>query len=199
MNNNKNLDYINKLVNEENKHIAKLNRIIIESLQEEELLVKRIFKDSKKEKLSLGMKLADKVAIFGGSWLFIILFATIVVVWMVLNNALNNEAFDPYPYILLNLVLSCLAAFQAPVILMSQNRQAEKDRERSEHEYLINLKAELQVRELNNKIDLLITKQMKVLLEVQERELKSLAFIEEKINKLFNNKTIKAPKTRAKS
>jgi len=174
--------YIENLINEENKQLASLNRIVVESLHEEEVLVKKIYKEQKAEKLTFGMRLADKVASFGGSWCFIILFSSIVSVWMFINSLLiTKNPFDPYPFILLNLVLSCLAAFQAPVILMSQNRQAEKDRKRSEHEYLINLKAELQIRELNSKVDLLIAEQMKTLVEIQEEQLKSLNEIEKKI------------------
>lgn len=186
-----NIEYINKLVDEENAHMAHLNRIVVDSLQEEDSLVRKIFKTHRKEKITFGVKLADEVASFGGSWKFIILFAAIVIGWMTLNNMMNQKAFDPYPFILLNLVLSCLAAFQAPVILMSQNRQSEKDRKRSEHEYLINLKAELQVRELNSKIDLLITEQMTILLGVQKTQLESLNHLEEKLNnlqKLIKNK-----------
>lgn len=186
-----NIEYINKLVDEENAHMAHLNRIVVDSLQEEDSLVRKIFNTHRKEKITFGVKLADKVASFGGSWKFIILFAAIVIGWMTLNNMMNQKAFDPYPFILLNLVLSCLAAFQAPVILMSQNRQSEKDRKRSEHEYLINLKAELQVRELNSKIDLLITEQMTILLGVQKTQLESLNHLEEKLNnlqKLIKNK-----------
>jgi uncharacterized membrane protein len=179
-----NIEYINKLVDEENAHMAHLNRIVVDSLQEEDSLVRKIFNTHRKEKITFGVKLADKVASFGGSWKFIILFAAIVIGWMTLNNMMNQKAFDPYPFILLNLVLSCLAAFQAPVILMSQNRQSEKDRKRSEHEYLINLKAELQVRELNSKIDLLITEQMTILLGVQKTQLESLNHLEEKLNSL---------------
>jgi uncharacterized membrane protein len=179
-----NIEYINKLVDEENAHMAHLNRIVVDSLQEEDSLVRKIFNTHRKEKITFGVKLADKVASFGGSWKFIILFAAIVIGWMTLNNMMNQKAFDPYPFILLNLVLSCLAAFQAPVILMSQNRQSEKDRKRSEHEYLINLKAELQVRELNSKIDLLITEQMTILLGVQKTQLESLNHLEEKLNNL---------------
>lgn len=180
-----NIEYINNLVNEENVHMAHLNRIVVDSLHEEDSLVRKIFKGHRKEKMTFGTKLADEVALFGGSWKFIMLFATMVIIWMLINNAMSEEAFDAYPFILLNLVLSCLAVFQAPVILMSQNRQAEKDRKRSEHEYLINLKAELQTRELNSKIDLLITEQMTVLLGVQKTQLESLNNLEKKLESMY--------------
>ena len=183
-----NIEYINRLVDEENVHMAHLNRIVVDSLHEEDSLVRKIFKGHRKEKVVFSAKLADDVALFGGSWKFIMLFATMVMIWMAINSAMSEEAFDPYPFILLNLVLSCLAVFQAPIILMSQNRQAEKDRKRSEHEYLINLKAELQTRELNSKIDLLITEQMTVLLGVQKTQLESLNNLEESLNKLMHKK-----------
>lgn len=173
-------EYVAKLINEESEHLSRLNKIVVESLHEEEALVRKIFHSHKNEKRTFGTKLADKVASVGGSWGFIIFFALVVTFWMLLNNTLNNSAFDPYPYILLNLLLSCLAAFQAPIILMSQNRQAYKDRKRDEHEYLINLKAELQVREMNRKIDLLITEQMKVFMEIQEEQLNLLAYLRDK-------------------
>ncbi len=181
---NHNAKYITKLIDEENKHIAHLNRIVIESLHEKEALVSKIFHEYKQEKLTFGMRLADLVATFGGSWRFIIIFSIIFVSWMCINKILSSSAFDPYPYILLNLVLSCLASLQAPIILMSQNRHADKERKRSEHEYVINLKAELQIRELNSKVDLLIVEQMKILLEVQNAQLISLNHLEEKLDKL---------------
>jgi uncharacterized membrane protein len=187
-----NIDYIKKLVDEENLHMAHLNRIVIDSLQEEDSLVRKIFKGHRKENLTFSEKLADKVALFGGSWKFIMLFTTLIVAWVLINNILDKKAFDYYPFILLNLVLSCLAVFQAPIILTSQNRQAKKERKRSEHEYLINLKAELQTRELNNKIDLIITEQMTVLLGIQKIQLESLNHMEERLvalNKCLNKKT----------
>lgn len=175
-------EYIHKLAQEENEHLARLNNIVVESLHEEEALVRKLFSAHKKEHSTMGQKLADRVATLGGSWGFIIFFATVVVGWMIINNALamHQEAFDSYPYILLNLLLSCLAAFQAPIILMSQNRQSFKDRKRDEHEYLINLKAELQIRELNRKIDLLISEQMKVFMDIQEEQLKLLSELSDK-------------------
>ncbi|MEN9598849.1 MAG: hypothetical protein RL596_1160 [Bacteroidota bacterium] len=104
--------------------------------------------------LNFGQQLADKVAAFGGSWTFISSFLTFIIVWIVLNVLLFlNKGFDPYPFILLNLILSCIAAIQAPVIMMSQNRQEEKDRERAKNDYEINLKSEKEIRELQQKID----------------------------------------------
>src|SRR5690606_14752946 len=110
--------------------------------------------------LSPGQRLADKIADFGGSWTFILLFLAFILLWMGINLYwLANKGFDPYPFILLNLILSCLAALQAPVIMMSQNRQEEKDRQRAKNDYMINLKSELEVRILHEKIDHLIIRQ----------------------------------------
>ena len=119
--------------------------------------------------LTIGQRLADKIATFGGSWTFIIVFFSFILVWMIINIwIMATKPFDPYPFILLNLILSCLAAIQAPIIMMSQNRQEQKDRQRSEHDYKINLKAELEIKLLSEKIDHLVVHQNKKLLEIQE-------------------------------
>lgn len=121
------------------------------------------------EKLSIGDALADKIAAIGGSWTFIISFVCILIFWIVLNSSnMLKESFDPYPYILLNLVLSCLAALQAPIIMMSQNRQAAKDRLQAEADYKTNLKAELEIRHLHLKLDQLVSHQWHRLLEIQQ-------------------------------
>lgn len=110
--------------------------------------------DEKNDTLSLGQRLSDKIADFGGSWTFITIFMVILISWMIINAVfLKSKAFDPYPFILLNLVLSCIAALQAPIIMMSQNRQEEKDRERAKKDYQINLRAELEIRLLHQKLD----------------------------------------------
>ncbi|MFN3850064.1 MAG: DUF1003 domain-containing protein [Spirosomataceae bacterium] len=110
--------------------------------------------DEKNDTLSLGQRLSDKIADFGGSWTFITIFMVILISWMIINAVfLKSSAFDPYPFILLNLVLSCIAALQAPIIMMSQNRQEEKDRERAKKDYQINLRAELEIRLLHQKLD----------------------------------------------
>ena len=134
------------------------------------------------QKLTFGQRLADKVAAFGGSWTFIILFGGTLCFWVLLNSlALSQRtAFDPYPFILLNLFLSMLAAIQAPVILMSQNRQSEKDRLATEHDYEVNLKAELEIMSLHEKIDLLREEQWKELLEIQKEQLRLLMGMIEK-------------------
>lgn len=126
------------------------------------------------EQLTFGQRIADSVAAFGGSWTFILLFTAVLIAWVLLNSfvlAKYNEAFDPYPYILLNLFLSMVAAMQAPVILMSQNRQAHKDRLSAEHDYEVNLKAELEIMALHEKIDLLRETQWSELISIQQEQL----------------------------
>jgi uncharacterized membrane protein len=125
--------------------------------------------------LSRGQKMADHVASFGGSWTFIISFGFFLFVWILLNSVLLlNKGFDPYPFILLNLILSCIAALQAPIIMMSQNRQEEKDRERSKLDYMVNLKSELEIRTLHEKLDHLIIHQQRDLFEIQEIQIEMM-------------------------
>lgn len=125
--------------------------------------------EDEKSVLTLGQRLADKIASFGGSWTFIISFGVFIALWILLNVLLlADKGFDPYPFILLNLILSCLASIQAPLIMMSQNRQEEKDRERSKKDYMINLKSELEIRILHEKLDHLIMHQQQELLEIQK-------------------------------
>jgi uncharacterized membrane protein len=138
------------------------------------------------EQMTLGQKMADKVASFGGSWVFISIFACVMVVWIILNSFILiklNSSFDPYPYILLNLVLSMLAAIQAPIILMSQNRQAYKDRLSAEHDYEVNLKSELEIISLHEKVDSLKQEQWRELISIQEEQLKLLAQLVEDLKK----------------
>ncbi|NCT86363.1 DUF1003 domain-containing protein [Stenotrophomonas acidaminiphila] len=126
------------------------------------------------ESRTLGERVADRVAEVGGSWTFILCFGVVLVVWMVVNSFLLARAFDPYPYILLNLVLSCLAAVQAPIIMMSQNRQAAVDRMRAENDYQVNVKAELEVLQIHEKLDLLRTREWALLVEQQNRQIEML-------------------------
>jgi uncharacterized membrane protein len=136
------------------------------------------------ERSTFGQRMADKVAQFGGSWAFIGLFALVMVTWVILNSVIlvkANKSFDPYPYILLNLFLSMLAAIQAPIILMSQNRQAYKDRMSAEHDYEVNLKAELEILALHEKIDTLKDTQWSELISMQQEQLRLLS---ELINEL---------------
>jgi uncharacterized membrane protein len=161
-------EYVEDVLEEEKGELSALEEGVVTSLKEHELLSKNINIVFDRE-LTFGEKVADKVAEFGGSWRFIIIFAIILAIWVAINSAvLIGNAFDPYPFILLNLVLSCLAAIQAPIIMMSQNRQEARDRLRAEHDYQVNLKAELEIRHLNAKLDLLLTHQWHRLLEIQQ-------------------------------
>ena len=127
------------------------------------------------EKLTFGQRVADHVANFGGSWTFIFLFLSVLIVWMVFNTfVLARGAFDPYPYILLNLLLSCVAALQAPVIMMSQNRMAEKDRVQAKHDYEVNIKAELEILQIQEKINELRNRDWIALIELQQRQIELL-------------------------
>jgi uncharacterized membrane protein len=162
--------YIESLIREDIGDITDAEREVIGSITEDELLSENI-NLREDEAATLGERLADKVAAFGGSWTFITIFFLILLLWMAFNVVmLHDKGFDPYPFILLNLVLSCLAAIQAPIIMMSQNRQESKDRERGEHDYKINLKAELEIRMLHEKIDHLLLEQNKKLLELQQTQ-----------------------------
>lgn len=160
--------YLEKLMKTEKGETKVLQKDVKKSLEDQEMLTENINR-AYDEDLSFGDRLADKIASFGGSWKFIIAFMLVLFSWIGLNVYILTKApFDPYPFILLNLVLSCLAAIQAPVILMSQNRHADKDRMKMDNEYKINLKAELEVRHLNDKIDFLLLKQWQRLLQIQE-------------------------------
>ena len=162
------MQYIQGLLESEKGELTTLDREVLESLQLHETLSSNVDAEFEKD-LTLGEKMADRLASFGGSWTFISIFASILVFWIGLNSlVLLKKPFDPYPFILLNLVLSCLAAVQAPVIMMSQNRQEDKDRLRSQHDYQVNLKAELEIRHLHDKIDHLLSNQWERLVEIQQ-------------------------------
>lgn len=176
---------IQKLLQTEDLQLKELHQIVVDTLREEKLISRRLRREFDK-KPNFAELIADKVATFGGSWKFIIAFALIVTLWIFINSYyVTTHAFDPYPFILLNLILSCVAALQAPVILMSQNRLEAKDRKRSEHDYLINLKAELEIRGLHQKIDMLIMEQMTTLLETQKQQLEYLSEMRKKDQGLF--------------
>ena|SRR3990167_407998 len=172
-------EYIEDALEEEKGELSQLDLAVIESLKEQETLTENLNLAFDKD-LTIGQRMADRVASFGGSWVFVALFFLAFFVWMGVNTALIlARPFDPYPYILLNLVLSCLAAVQAPVIMMSQNRMEAKDRLRSEHDYQVNLKAELEIRHLHEKLDVLLKHQWQKLLEIQQIQMdlmKELAF-----------------------
>lgn len=170
-----------KITVSQDEQLQKLQKIVQDTINEEKLIVENLL-NQPKEILSKGQTISDKVAAFGGSWRFIILFSVILFSWIIINTTLPTQSvFDAYPFILMNLVLSAIAAFQAPIIMMSQNRKEEKDRKRSENDYMINLKAELEVRSLHQKIDLLLEEQIKTLFETQAKQLDLLKSIAEKV------------------
>jgi uncharacterized membrane protein len=178
---------IHNILIDESKQLEKLHRIVEDTLQQEELIVQNLLHPPA-EVITKGQKISDKVASFGGSWKFIILFGIILTLWIIFNVvAIGSLRFDPYPFILMNLILSCIAALQAPIIMMSQNRQEEKDRMRSENDYLINLKAEMQIRSLNQKMDLLLEEQIKTLFSTQEKQFLILQDLSLKLDQLLKN------------
>ena len=167
--------YVESLLSSEQGELTTLDQDVLESLKQHEILTSNLNEEFV-SKLTLGEFLADRIASFGGSWRFIIVFGSVLVVWILINTiALAAKPFDPYPFILLNLILSCLAAIQAPVIMMSQNRQEAKDRMRSEHDYRVNLKAELEIRHLHEKVDHLLSRQWERLAEIQQIQIELLA------------------------
>ena len=166
--------YLQQMLEEEKGELTELDQSVVQSFKDNEILARNI-EEEYAEKLKPGERIADKIAIYGGSWKFIISFAIVLTIWIIINSVvLLLKPFDPYPFILLNLVLSCLAAIQAPVIMMSQNRQEAKDRARSEHDYQINLKAELEIRNLHQKIDHLLTHQWERLVQIQQVQLEMM-------------------------
>lgn len=154
------------------KEFDRINEFFSDNINDDELLT-QILKEGEEKEISFGQRMADRVASFGGSWSFIITFCVIMFIWICLNTfALLTRPFDPYPFILLNLVLSCIASLQAPIIMMSQNRQEEKDRLRAQHDYLINLKAEMEIRNIQTN--------MKNLFEIQKQQMKMLEELKKK-------------------
>lgn len=158
--------YIASFLAKEIGELSELEETVLGSMQSRQTLVDKL--EDTSEELTTGQKLADIVATFGGSWKFIVTFMTFMTVWIGTNAILlSSHAFDPYPFILLNLILSCIAALQAPIIMMSQNRQEEKDRSRAKKDYMINLKSELEIRMVHEKLDHLIMHQQQELIEIQ--------------------------------
>ena len=170
-------EYVHSLLESEKGELTSLENEVLTSLRDHETLSKNVDSEFEGE-WTLGERLADRIATFGGSWIFLILFGLFLLVWISINSfILYAHPPDPYPYILLNLILSCLAAIQAPIIMMSQNRQEAKDRLRSEHDYQVNLKAELEIRHLHEKLDHLLSHQWERLAQIQEIQLELLAEI----------------------
>ena len=174
--------YISEFLNKKLGNLTEVEKQVIQSVSKNTMISTEVEEDE--QEITFGQKLADKVAEFGGSWGFIIFFMTFLVAWILLNVFwLSHHGFDPYPFILLNLILSCIAAIQAPVIMMSQNRQEEKDRERAKKDYKINLKSELEIRELHEKIDHLIIHYQQDLLEIQKTQIDLLENILHNVKK----------------
>ena len=174
--------YISNYLLAEIRELSNLEKHVMGSLKEDTSLVSQV--EDEIETRTIGQKVADQVANFGGSWKFIILFGVFILLWILANiYILLNKGFDPYPFILLNLILSCLAALQAPVIMMSQNRQEEKDRERARKDYMINLKSELEIRMLHDKLDHLIQHQQHELIEIQKVQIEMMNDILSRIKK----------------
>ncbi|MBI5025989.1 MAG: DUF1003 domain-containing protein [Nitrospirae bacterium] len=166
--------YIENTLKEEFGSLTNLEHEVLESVKKGELIAENI-DETFNQKMTFGQRLADKIGNFGGSWSFISLFMIFLFAWISINvYVLVQKPFDPYPFIFLNLILSCLAAMQAPVIMMSQNRLEEKDRERSKHDYKVNLKAELEIRMLNEKVDHLILNQQQKLLEIEQIQIEMM-------------------------
>lgn len=167
--------YVHSLLESEKGELSSLEHDVVRSLREHELLSSNIDAEFE-QKWSFGERLADKIATFGGSWVFLICFGAFLCIWIGMNTfVLLWSPLDPYPFIFLNLILSCLAAIQAPIIMMSQNRQEAKDRIRSQHDYQVNLKAELEIRHLHEKVDHLLSHQWERLVQIQELQLELLS------------------------
>ena len=173
----KNPERKGRRMKENRKLLKEVLKDIQHDMSDEEVL--NLLADSKisespaTEKYTLGQRAADAIAKFAGSWAFIFAFTGVLILWMVVNTILASNAFDPYPFILLNLVLSCVAAIQAPLIMMSQNRQEEKDRRRAENDYKVNLKTEIMIEDLHDKVNAILAKQSaleKKLLEQEENQ-----------------------------
>ncbi len=179
--------YVEELLQQEHGEFSELDREVAESIAKQETIAENT-EEEYDEKRTFGERLSDGLARFGGSWAFLISFGVVLAIWMAYNLVRGDRAaFDPYPFILLNLVLSCIAAIQAPVIMMSQKRQEEKDRQRSFNDYRVNLKAELEIRHLHEKIDYLISRQWQRLSEIQQVQI-------EMLHQSGKHKKIKPPK-----
>jgi len=177
--------YISGLIEDEKGSVEILKDEVVNSISQNELI--SIDTSLSDEPIKFGDRISDKVASFGGSWKFIISFSVILVAWIIINSLviLLTKPFDPFPFILLNLILSCVAAMQAPIIMMSQNRQEKKDRLRSENDYKINLKSEIEIRTLHEKVDHLLLDQWSKMMRIQEMQIEILEEIRNKVDKYY--------------
>ncbi len=165
--------YVQDLLKAESGELSEIDRQVADSLARQETLSQNI-ETGYEEIRTLGERMSDQLAKFGGSWTFLTVFALFLAIWMLINSRRGAEPFDPYPFILLNLILSTIAAIQAPIIMMSQHRQEAKDRLRSLNDYRVNLKAELEIRHLHEKIDHLINNQWQRLAEIQQLQFETM-------------------------
>ncbi|CAM4067501.1 DUF1003 domain-containing protein [Acinetobacter pragensis] len=174
------MQYVQSILSSEQGEVSNLEYEVLNSMQLHDLISKNV-ENKLDQQWSFGERLADKIATFGGSWAFLICFGLFLALWIMVNTVIMvKHPADPYPFILLNLMLSCLAAIQAPIIMMSQNRQEAKDRMRSENDYQVNLKAELEIRNLHEKIDHLLMHQWDRLAKIQEIQLDLLSEMSKK-------------------
>jgi len=175
--------YVGEVLEREKDELASLEEHVTRTMKDHETHPKNIDIEFDRQ-LSFGERLSDRIADFAGSWTFIIFFSVVMVVWIVINSFIMvTRPFDPYPYILLNLVLSALAAIQAPVIIMSQNRQESRDRVHAEHDYWVNLHTEMEIHQLHKKIDHLLFKQGQKLLEIQKIQIELMEDLVRKTTK----------------
>ncbi len=182
--------YVSEYLKIQLEEIDETEKTVLDSISNKTSLASKLEEDEEDQVVSFGQRLADNVATFGGSWTFIISFSFFILIWISINVFwFLNKGFDPYPFILLNLILSCLAALQAPVIMMSQNRQESKDRERAKKDYMVNLKAELEIKTLHDKIDHLVLHQQQELLEIQRVQIEMMSdILKELETKISGNK-----------
>jgi len=158
---------ISEALTSELGQLTELHKTVVQAMSTHSLINDEQVFNEEANGHTFTQRLADKVAEFGGSWTFIISFIVMIILWIWANvYFLSNKGFDPYPFILLNLILSCVAALQAPLIMMSQNRQEEKDRERARKDYMVNLKSELEIRVLHEKVDHIVLHQHKEIVEL---------------------------------
>lgn len=173
-------DYVKSLLESERGELSSLETEVLESMRQHELLAMNVDVESEKT-WTFGERMADRMADFAGSWTFLICFGIFMAIWIIMNSlVLYWRPLDPFPYILLNLMLSCLAAIQAPIIMMSQNRQEARDRLRSQHDYQVNLKAELEIRHMNEKLDHLLSHQWERLIQIQQVQIQMLSQLEKR-------------------
>ncbi|MBP2099344.1 DUF1003 domain-containing protein [Enterococcus rivorum] len=181
------LKYIEIMISKDSDKMEILNRSIVDDIKKKET-VSNDLNETMEKNLTFGQKSADAIAKFGGSWPFIFIFILVLVTWITINSiGILTKPFDKYPYILLNLVLSCLAAVQAPIIMMSQNRQAARDRLEADNDYEVNLKAEIEVALLHEKIDYLITSQWQHMVQMQQMQIELLGKLQKQVNDLNND------------